>query len=533
MRVVKCAPHEFSANLIFDDYALRPYFGMNQAVKRGEGSVEARFALNGEDWTARLSYKDSGIIHPGETNPQGTEFLIESVPEYELVVQAADDPAEQKSFHVNISPRWQGMKVENSNGERSELSIPSDIHEGINLTVSGSNIPFADYLPLLREAFGAVGIRRQYFQNPHRHSNVRDAEMYVRLHRERSGPVHAREGTIAKLGHLLENDRAGYRKLVQNDEDEHGRNLPGYYHTVTLGPNRVSTAFAQHHLPREIKHYYSREAAGMDEDDPLAHPKLGASYQANRWDEKLDVEADALDRLERELSETVLSVLSEDGIQVHTGPADPFVSDAYFDADEHDRDDPLTDLDLTEIESHQEHVVINHLADGFSPVEWESLETLVTDGGRVSPTDIAETNDRHVGSVRRALNRIPEMVEHAYGEVSLRSDYIAELVAEAVNDAKESIRRAVDTGAKARLAAERGEDHETSTLMAFAAKHGIDVNGSREARLHLRMNREGARRRIKEMARLWEQAGRDMIRLREAQIEFNDGSVSPLFTYLR
>jgi len=43
--------------------------------------------------------------------------------------------------------------------------------------------------------------------------------------------------SIAGLAHLLENDRQGFRKLVQNDDDEQGRNLPGYYHTVTLGPD--------------------------------------------------------------------------------------------------------------------------------------------------------------------------------------------------------------------------------------------------------------------------------------------------------
>lgn len=532
MKVVRTAPHEFSANFIFDQYALRPYFGCNQAVKQGEGSVEARFQAVGEEWIARLSYSESGIVHPGETNPQGTEFRIESVLEYELKVKAANDPAGQKSFHVNLSPRWQGMKVENNQGERSELSIPDGIHEAVNLSVSGSNICFSNYHTLIREAFACVGVRRRYFENPHEHSNIRDAEMYVRLHRDRSGPVHAREGPIAKLGHLLENDRSGYRKLVQNDEDEKGRNLPGYYHTVTLGESRVQSAFPKHRLPREIKHYYSREAAGMDEGEALAHPKLGASYQVNRWDEKLGVTDDDLERLEAELSETVLSILSESGIQVHTGDSDPFVSDAYFEAESHERDDPLTELNLTELESHQENVVVKHLADGFSPVEWGALETLVTDGGEVSPDDIADATGHHVGSVRRALNRIPDLVEHSYAEVSLKSDYIAELVTDAVNEAKESIRRAVDAGAKARLAAERGEDFETSALMAFCAKHGIDVKDTGAARLQLRMSEEAAGRRIREIARLWEAAGRDLSRLRQAQIVFDNGSLSPVWRWL-
>jgi len=66
---------------------------------------------------------------------------------------------------------------------------------------------------------------------------------------------------------------------------------------------------------------------------------------------------------------------------------------------------PTTTLflfDLTEIRQEQESIVIRHLADGgFSPVEWESLQALVSDGGTLSSGDIADTTGRHVDSVRR------------------------------------------------------------------------------------------------------------------------------------
>lgn len=71
----------------------------------------------------------------------------------------------------------------------------------------------------------------------------------------------------------------------------------------------------------------------------------------------------------------------------------------------------IVSLDVTEIRSTQESVVIRHLADGLSPVQWESLETLVTDGGEVSPADIAEDHGRHVESVRRALRGIEDLIE--------------------------------------------------------------------------------------------------------------------------
>lgn len=172
-----------------------------------------------------------------------------------------------------------------------------------------------------------MGINDWYFVDPHEYSTVLDAERYVRLHRDASGPVHARDGPSASMAHLLEDDRSGYRKLVQNDDDEHGRNLPGYYHTVTLGPKRVQAAFPDHTSPREVKHYYAQEAASMSADNSLAHPKVGASYQVSRWDKSIGV--DELDELERQLDQTVHSVLAEAGVQIHAGDADPFVEDAY------------------------------------------------------------------------------------------------------------------------------------------------------------------------------------------------------------
>lgn len=533
MKAVETAPHEFSANYVFDDYGLTPFFACDRQVKDGEGSVTATFNAHGETWTARLYYQDSGIVHPGPTNPQGTTFAIENLREYRIAVEAEDDPTGQKSLNLHLAPRWQGMEVENSKGETSEFSVPDAITEAVNVKVSGSNIPFHHYHELLAGAFGAVGVNRHYFARPHETSNVRDAEMYVRLHRDESGPVHAREGPIAQLGHLLESDRDGYRKVVQNDRDEAGRQLAGYYHTVTLGSDRIRSAFPKHELPKEMKHYYAREANSKDADDALAHPKLGASYQVNRWDETLGVGADDLAQLEDELTSAVLSLLAESGIETNPELGAPFVEDPYFAGEATDyEDDPVQSLDLTELESHQENVVIQHLADGFSPVEWESLETLVTDGGNVSPANIADQNGRHVDSVRKALGRIPELVEHSYGEVSLRSDYIAEMVSDAVNEARDAVRRAVDAGAKARLAAERGHDFETSALMAFCAKHGIDVNGKHDARLRLRMARENVSTKLQRLERLWTDSGRESERLREARLLFEDGSAATVWRHL-
>lgn len=107
---------------------------------------------------------------------------------------------------------------------------------------------------------------------------MQDAARYVRLDCDASGPVHAHDGPLASLAHVLQNDREGYRKWVQDNSDNHDNQLPGFYHTATLGPERIREVFPSYALPKEIKHYYKSEACDRDTDDPLAHSKLEAAY---------------------------------------------------------------------------------------------------------------------------------------------------------------------------------------------------------------------------------------------------------------
>lgn len=532
MRAIATAPHEFAANFLFINAGLNPFFAADNRVKAGDGSQVGQFTDEGERWIAKLYYQDSGILHPGEHIPSGTEFRIEELREFRLKIarHPEEDPVGEQNFNAHLSPRWQGMKAKKGNGQIVEISIPEGISEGVNVFVTGSNIEFDRYSRLLRLAAGSVDIAPRYFEDPHPHSNVQDAERYVRLHQDESGPVHARDGPIAALGHLLENDRSGYRKVVQNDADDHGNNLPGYYHTVTLGSKRISEAIPSHELPKEVKHYYIRQAANKPPEDPLAHPKVGASYQVNRWDGKIGVSSKEIKQLCEELEETVHAVLADAGITLAPTHGDgPYVEDAYFDIGTHDATEP-TALDLTHIEQRQESVVIRHVADGMSPVEWEALETLVTDGGTVSPKQIADKNDRHLDSVYRALDRLEELIDCQYGEVALRSTYVAELVHDAVSEARESTRRAIETGAKAIEAAERGLNDAMQEWVAWCARYGVDISNRGDA-IEIDLGDLDPHRDadpsflIRRAYALWKAAKQDPERFRGAKVRYNGGSV--------
>lgn len=537
MKTVTLAPHEFHANLLYNDDGLLPFFACDSQVKQADGSKETSFEHDGGKWKSRLSYEPSNLVSPGTRTPFGTDWRLEEMREYRIKVfrDPLKDEAGQQSFTAHVAPRWEGMKGERNDGSIVKIPVPDGFEEGINVRVKGSNIAFERYVPLLKQAASALGINGRYFEEPNPMSNIQDAERYVRLHRDKSGPVHSRDGPIASMGHLLEDDRRGYRKVVQNDETERGRKLPGYYHTVTLGQRRVREAFPDHRFPTEIKHYYALEARDRDKSDPLAHPKVGASLQASRLDEDTTVRLEDMDRLRRELDQTILSVLADAGLDVAPSGKGPFFEDAYFEVEvDHSGPNPLS-LDLTRVRQSQESVVIRQVADGLRATQWEALETLVTDRGEVSPADIADEHGRHVESVRSALRDMEDLVHREYAEVSLRSEYIAELVHDAVSEAREATRRATETVGKALEAAERGMGETMSTFISWAARHGVDVDDDRDARLQLRFGpeTESIERAIRAGLTVWKDAGLPKERYRSAQVRHPDGSYSDAWRWLR
>lgn len=519
--LIETAPHEFSANYLFNDRGLFPYFAADRRVKQGGGSQFATFTAEGEGWTVKLYYQESGFEHPGKTTPDGTPFELENLREFRLAVSSRDDSVGQRKFNAHLSPRWRQMKSKKG----TKVPVPEGFGEGVNVRVSGSNIEFERYQSLLQRAAEAVGIDSAYFADPHPYSNIQDAERYVRLNRKVSGPVHARDGPIVQMGHLLENDREGYRKVVQNDQTGHGETLPGYYHTVTLDQKRIQEAFPSHALPKEIKHYYAREALSFPEDHPLRHPKLGASYQVNRWKGKVGVSEEEISNLNQELEETVISVLANSGIDIRPG-GETYIEDAYFTASESDRELQVIQLNLAQIQHTQESVVIKYLVEGLSPAEWGALKALVTDGGELSPNRIAEKTDFHPDSIRRALNRMEGLVELEYNSVSLRSPYISELVYEAVSEAKKHTQRALEAGAKALQAAERGLDERTSAFIAWAAKYGVNVREGNDSvsldlgELPADKHRRELRRVLREGLSLWESCKRDSIVYRSGRYRY-------------
>jgi len=526
MKAVETAPHEYMANYVYAD-GLGPWFGAARLCD-ALGSRRGTFRLDGEEWRVTLSYQESGLAPPdgGET-PDGTRVDFDTLREFRLNAVANDDTGERK-VKALIQPRWRGLESESGSSVARPLW---ELGDAVNLRVNASNVEFDMVETIIHRAAGAVTLDPMHFANRREeYSVVMDAARYVRLDREVSGAIHSREGPIARMGHLLESDRSGYRKLVQDDTER-----AGYYHTATLGPKRIRECFPDHRIPKEFKHYYARNAESLPDDHPLAHPKLEASYQSSRWDETLrpiDHE-----EISTELEEAILATLNEAGLPTqpldddtgggnggHRSNARTFVDDAYFEAGTVDRSRVLP-LNLERVESDQRNVVVRQLADGLSPVEWDSLETLVADGGEVSPAEIADEHDWHPDSVRRGLRRIEDMVVREQGSVALRSHHVAEQVVEALHAAREGVRNAVGAAANAVQNAERKAlDERTDELIAFCQANGIHVD-EREAQLRVRMGNlagESWSELVTRLKRYWTDAGRDPERLKEAVTHYRD-----------
>ena len=483
-RIVEPQCHEFTVNLNFNSHGLKPWFAADSVVKENGGAltVEAtHLDTLGESAEVKLYVPDgSGLLPPknGETLA-GTTVKHDTIREFRISVKANDGLGERKAnFHIR--PRWANLEAETNDGRTVEIPVPDDLAnnhtDAVNVRASGSNISFADYRALLADAADALGISPRYFADHHHTSNIQDAARYLRVHTDASGPIHARSGPLVQLAHVLENDRSGYRKLVQNDDDKRGRDKPGFYHTATLGPERIREVWPNHNLPKEIKHYYKEDYHERSRSDPLHHPKLEAAYQVSRWDGTLRYDEDTIQQLQTELDETLYSVVADAGLDLRGGDGSPYVSDQYFDAENSLTTASVVSLNLSQIRHEQENVVVRHLADGLSPIQQEALGTLVTDGGTVSPDDIAEGHDRHIDAVYRALGTMDDLIERQYGRVSLKSTYVAELVHNAIDEAKDAVGRATSATAEALEAADRGLDEHTSAFIAWSEKHDLNFN---------------------------------------------------------
>jgi len=485
--------HEFDGHFHLVRDGLKPYYQLTNVRKNHDWSADGKptgtFEAGGETWRVCLDYDDQPIV-PWDA-PQ---YRLETAYLYRVYFvcedetydgERADRSQRVKGGTITFRPRWPDMKRrekadDDGDGEWNgpitdvdgymDLGVPY-----VDAQVQGSNIDFDRYSQLLAEAAAAFGIPRRYFHEFHRTSNVTDAAVYSRPKRSESGPIYAVDGPIARMHSLLESDRSGYRKHVEDN-----RERPGDYVASVVDDGRAGKVIRGHEIGKEVKHYYMKDPDNYDPDEFGWHPKLEIGYQTSVTDRTVywDRDDDELDRhdLRRELEELLVNVLDWSGLDLTGG--EQYQKDAYFKPDDRERRSlKLVDCPLPEIESQQEQTIMRLWGD-MNPSDRAVVDTLLTDGGEISPQDAADETGFCYDTILRAVDRLEGFVEHTYGELAIESDYAAQAMLKRVRSAEEQFRRSI--GSTAMQVADDAQGVETDALERFVRNYDVGIDESRD-----------------------------------------------------
>ncbi|WP_049928663.1 DUF7845 domain-containing protein [Halopiger goleimassiliensis] len=476
--------HEFDAHFHVVRPGLKPYYALTDVRKNhdwgADGKPTGTFDFDGETWRVCLDYDDQPILPWSDPS-----YKLETAYLYRIYFvcedslddgERADRSNRVKGGTITFRPRWPDMKKQDE-----ETGVIEDVEGYMDLgvpyldaQVQGSNIDFDCYTDLLAEAAAAFGIPRRYFHEFHHTSNVVDAAVYVRIKRSESGPIYAPDGPLARIHSLLESDRSGYRKHVEDNRDR-----PGDYVTSVISDVRAGKLIRGHELGKECKHYYMRDPETYNPDEFGYHPKLEVSYQTSVTDKTVywDRDDGELDRhdMRRELEEVLVNILEWAGLDVTGG--EQYQKDAYFKPDERERRSlKLVDCPLPEIESEQEAAIMRLWGD-MNPADEAVVDTLLADGGEIAPKDVADETGYCYDTILRAVDRLEGFVQHTYGELAIESDYAAQAMLKRVRSAEEQFRRSI--GSTVMEVANDVQGVESDAFDRFVRNYDVGVDETR------------------------------------------------------
>lgn len=479
---IKPAPHEFSAYIKFA-CGLKPYFGINSLQKEWnweDGQPVTGFVDDdGRKWEVTLTFSESGL-----TPRNHRDFHLEKVREYRVKIHPPgaehDSSTRKATFHVR--PRWPDIE---SQGDASNPSNPHDLL-GLDVATDGSGIWFDQYPRLFDLSLQALrGLQGTNYASPtfiatseigpnhvHHSTNITDAELYVRVQKNRTRNVYALDGPLHRISLLLADEREGFAMSKRDDTE-----CEGYYHTAQIGDWRAAELIGTHRLGKAFKHYHMKNPSAVEDDPVLSNPKIGAAFQHSRTDGTVFWED--LPRLERELDESLLSILNAAGIPLQ--PDDSvYVEDDVFEVEGERRTRiVLDDEQLPQIAAEQNETV-EIAMENMAPTDAEVTETMLADGGTVSPQQLAEQTGRNIHTIYRTLDRLEGFVRHEYGEVKFVSQHVAQKALQKIKSAKQAVDANLDGAISDMMDAHRLED-DTSAWGRLANTYGIELSDVEDA----------------------------------------------------
>jgi len=508
------------------DYGLTPYYAIHSLVKshgdkwETEGKPTGEFELNGERWATAMDYYESGL-DPWEHE----EFELQTVYEYKFYFTSkaspkysalrADKDQRVKGGTITIRPRWPDLT-----SDGTPVSVPDYGKPYIDVQIQASNIPHRQYLTLVKQVMGSFGIDSRYFDNPHPDSHIDDLARYVRLERGESGPLFAPDGPIARSNTLIQGDRTGYRKHVEDNTK-----LPGYYVTAVIEDTKAPELIKGHSLGKELKHYYPEEPDEYEPNEAPYHPKFEVSYQASRTDETLRWHE--LDDAIRELDETIINCLDWAGLGT-TADSENFVTfDPFWNVRNTTKSRKTVSCPLPEIESQQEYRIMQMWGDA-TPAARKVTKLLMTDGGEVSPQKAADKTGYSYRTVRDVINRYEEVFKHSYGRVEFQSKKVQQELLKRVRAAGENFHQEI--GAAVLDLADAADERAQQAWSKIRRKYDITEQDSKDCRKLLKVgykptDRKEAKEILRELHTQYTQHIENTTKGIHVKMTFADGTI--------
>jgi hypothetical protein len=103
-----------------------------------------------------------------------------------------------------------------------------------------------------------------------------------------------------------------------------------------------------------------------------------------------------------------------------------------------------------------------------------------------------------------------DLVETGYNEVAIRSEYVAEVVHQAIRDAEEASKRAMETVGQALEDSERRVEENISAWRAWARRHGIEHSDQDGEQMEFDVGEIESKTELKKLLRQGERLWTDM-----------------------
>ena len=465
---VATAPHELEGNLIYCDHGLSPYWILTTLLTRGyDGHGKVDVEVDGETWTVSLTYQMGGVAPRPDDRVDGERL-------YELRIGAYGRG--QRKANYLIQPRFEDMRHYETNEAISTPFDHLDDSEGVNVRFSGSNLEPDDYTELLPQFIQAlaqeadIGVNKRYFATRvHEMSNITTYERYLRVHRRWSSKLVGQTGSIQRLMQLYAEEVGSEFELKVNNQD-----TIGYNTRAVLAKQDAQQLIPGHRHGKQIKHYHPKHVRANDNGDSLYHPKLGVLLKKSLNGHSFDWR----DRkqLRREIDETLINILYWGDVPVRPDPT-TFISDDHFEVRAANENLNLVSDPTPEMEASQEALLVTTLRD-LTDSDMQVLESLVTDGGKQHPQELANNTDRGISTIYRALDRLNGIVRNETATVSFVSRKVAQEVSGIVERTELKISNAADRVANLLNIETRGA--ASSAWDKFCTKYAAKIIGQVE-----------------------------------------------------